>query len=290
MPALVAARMDFHHGPFVLTGAWQIGGDDPAVGNYSALGVLADGDLVSLSDRGALLTMTRPDRPGPWRVRNAPLFPRYGAFAATHSDGEALIVLPPHDDYLMMMESTPDVLRFSHDLRGFARITIPALAAWPDNLGPEASARLRDGRTVMIEEGYRRWWDRTGHDALIFPGLPRDGESPAHCSVIMPAGWRPTELTAMPDGTLLLLERKVTPRGFLSAIAVIDPLAIRPGATVRPRTVATITEPAIRDNYEGMTITRERDGALILWVISDSNAMVWLQRTLLLKFRIVQHP
>jgi len=65
-----------------------------------------------------------------------------------------------------------------------------------------------------------------------------------------------------------------------------DPAAIRPGAQVAPRPIAWIGDPRIRDNYEGMVATPEADGSTAIWLISDSNEMVWLQRTLLLKLRL----
>jgi hypothetical protein len=284
MPDLAA--LPTRLGPFTLQGAWQILGDDEAIGNYSALGVLSDGHLATLSDRGTLLTMTRPDRPGPWRVHSAAPLSLRTAYGQEHSDGEAMVILPPDDDVLLIYESTPDMLRFSRDLRHHRAITVPALAAWPQNQGPEASMILRDGRMVMLEEGYDPWWDATGHQGLIFPGLPHSGAQPQRFRLVLPEGWRPTELANLPDGRLLLLERRFTLTGFRTALALIDPAAIRPGAVLRPRELARITDPRIRDNYEGMTVTREPDGSDAVWIISDSNAMVWFQRTLLLKLRL----
>jgi len=286
LPGLAVPR---RYGPFALAGVWQIGGDRAAIGNYSALGMLSDGTFAGLSDRGTLLTFSRPDRPGPWFAHSAQPLSLNDSFGQAHSDGEAMVILPPHDDVLLIYEGTPDLLRFTRDLRHFQRITVPALSAWPENQGPEASMRLADGRMVMLEEGYDPWWDARGHEGLVFPGLPRTGQDPARFHLILPQGWRPTELTQAPDGMLLLLERKFTLTGFRTAIAAIDPAAFRPGATVRPTELARIEDPRIRDNYEGMTVTREADGGLALWIISDSNAMVWFQRTLLLKLRITGH-
>lgn len=280
-------------GPFTLVGAWQITGNRDEVGNYSALGLRCDGRIVAVSDRDGMMTFTRPDRPGPWAVALAHPVPLGGAGFQMHSDSEALAILPPRQhggcgDMLIFYEGTEDILRFSPGLKRQAVITIPALGEWPINQGPEASAVLADGRTVMLEEGYAPWWDRTRHTGFVFPALPVSGESPGRFTLVLAPGYRPTELAQLPDGQLLLLERKFTLGGFRSAIAVLDPRSIRPGATVAPRELARIEDPRIRDNYEGMTVTRESDGALALWLISDSNQMVWLQRTLLLKLRFAR--
>lgn len=74
--------------------------------------------------------------------------------------------------------------------------------------------------------------------------------------------------------------------GFRSVIAVFAQKDVRPGAVITPKVIARIDDPRIRDNYEGMTVTREPDGSRLVWLISDSNEMVWAQRTLLLKLRI----
>ena len=59
---------------------------------------------------------------------------------------------------------------------------------------------------------------------------------------------------------------------------------------ITPQVLARIDDPRIRENYEGMTVTREKDGSQAIWLISDSNEMVWAQRTLLLKLRIGPEP
>mgnify|MGYP007046717658 CR=1 FL=1 len=72
----------------------------------------------------------------------------------------------------------------------------------------------------------------------------------------------------------------------LVLIAIFAPGDIRPGTVIMPQVIARIDDPRIRENYEGMTVTREADGSQMVWLISDSNEMVLMQRTLLLKLRI----
>jgi hypothetical protein len=68
----------------------------------------------------------------------------------------------------------------------------------------------------------------------------------------MPAGYCPSELAQMPDGRLLVQGRRFGRTGF----------------------------------YKAITVTREADGSQLVWLVSDSNEMVLLQRTLVLKLRI----
>jgi len=68
-------------------------------------------------------------------------------------------------------------------------------------------------------------------------------------------------------------------------ILTADPAQLHPGAVLQTQEIARIDDPRIRDNYEGMTVTRAADGSVSIWLISDSNLMVALQRTLVLKLR-----
>lgn len=283
IPALRAGPPVSGLGPFALAGAWRMQSSGRQFGNYSALGVLRDGQLVALSDRSSILVFGRPDRPGRWTARMTPLHVPLDRSDYSWGDGESLLVLPGSGDLMLVDEGTPELFTFTETLHRIGKRTIPALREWGGNQGPEASALLADGRTVMLQEGYARAGDATLHGGFIFAGVPRDRESPQRFQINMPAGYRPTELARLPDGRLLLLGRKFTLGGFRSLVAVLDPAAIRPGALVHPRELARITDPRLRDNYEGMTVTPEPGGHIAVWMISDSNDMVVLQRTLLLK-------
>ncbi|KAJ8134007.1 hypothetical protein OY671_012779, partial [Metschnikowia pulcherrima] len=101
----------------------------------------------------------------------------------------------------------------------------------------------------------------------------------------MPEGFRPTESASLPDGRSSVSGRKSTSAGFRTTISIADPAAIRPGGVSPTRESARITDPRSRENYEGMTVTRDADGAVAVWSIADSNSMVWAQRTSSLKSR-----
>jgi hypothetical protein len=285
MPALRATGALPDTGALRLVGAWQITGRPFGSGTFSGL-AQTDGGFVAVGDRGALLRFTRPDRPGAWRPWLGRLINLDWCRYRIPSDAEAITVVPGSGDFLVGYEDRPALGRFSADLTRQSAIPVPALREWPPNQGPESLVILADGRTVIVGEGYAGWLDRTRHPGLLFPGLPRVGETPARFEVVMPAGFRPSEMTQMPDGRLLVLGRNFAVTGFRSLVAVLSPGDIRPGAVVKPRVIARITDPRIRENYEGMTVTREADGSQTVWLISDSNEMVWLQRTLLLKLRI----
>jgi len=284
MPALRASGPLPDTGALRLEGAWQITGRQPGAGTFSGL-AQSGGGFVSVGDRGALLRFARPDR-GPWQPRLGRLITLDWRRYHYPTDAESITVVPGSGDFLVGYEDSPALGRFSSDLARHGAIPVPALSEWPPNQGPESMAILADGRTVIIGEGYARWLDRQRHPGLVFPGIPRPGETPGRFEVIMPEGYRPSEMTQMPDGRLLVLGRNFSLTGFRSLVGLFMPEEIRPGAQITPRIIARITDSRIRENYEGMTVTREADGSQRVWLISDSNEMAWAQRTLLLKLRI----
>ena len=285
MPALRAEGPLPETGAPQLVGAWRLTGRDHNFGNFSGL-AQAGGALVTVSDRGGVMWFSRPDRRGPWQTRLTRLVSADWRTHPHYTDAESVAVGPGTGNLLVGYEDAAAMERFSDDLAVRTLIPLPVLSEWPPNQGPEAMTRLADGRTVMIGEAYAQWFDRTRHTGLIFPGEPRPNEAPARFELRMPPGYRPCELAQMPDGRLLVLGRNFSFAGFRSLIGIFAPSDVRRGAAITPRVIARIDDPRIRDNYEGMTITREPDGSSAIWLISDSNAMVWAQRTLVLKLRL----
>lgn len=277
-------------GAVKLVGAWRMIGRNRTLGTLSAL-AQSDGGFVAVGDRGGVLRFVRPDRQGPrkadpWRARLDRLVHLDWRKHRYATDAESVFVERASGDLVVGYEDSPKLERYSPDLARREQIPLPVLAEWPDNKGPEAMTRLADGRTLIVGEAYSRWLDRTRHLGLIFAGTPRPFDRPARFELAMPAGYRPSEMAQMPDGRLLLLGRHFGLLGFHSVIAIFAPGEVHPGAAVTPRVIIRIDDPRIRDNYEGMTVTREQDGSEAVWLISDSNEMVWAQRTLLLKLRI----
>jgi len=284
MPALRAGGIP-DTGTLHLVGAWRFVSKGRNLGTFSGL-ARTDGGFVTVGDRGAVMWFSRPDRPGPWSLRLTRLVPLDWRKVRFPTDAESVAIVPGSCDLVVGYEDAPVLERYSPDLARRTQIAVPALAEWPPNQGPEAMTLLADRRMVIVAENYARWFDRTRHVGLIFPGVPRSGEAPARFELSLPAGYRPSELAQMPDGRLLVLGRHFSITGFRSLIAIFAVRDVRPGAKITPKVIARIDDQRIRDNYEGMTVTREADGSQLVWLIADSNEMVWAQRTLVLKLRI----
>lgn len=268
-----------------LVGAWDLHSTNRDFGNYSALAQYGDGRLLAVSDKnGALLF----DPPGARRVQRIAIRPLWGVntrIERVEPDCEAIAIDPANGDIWTAYEGNTAFWVFTHDFGRHHRVAAPVLGEWPENAGPEAMTRLADGRFVVLIEAYESLFSLSRHPALLYPASPRPGQTPLRFSIAMPEGFRPVEAAALPDGRLLVLGRRITLNGFRSVIAVANPREIRAGGVLAVREIARIGDSRIRDNYEAMTATANRDGTVTIWLMSDHNIAVWLQRSLLLELR-----
>jgi hypothetical protein len=286
LPAIRVARSASELGPFELVGAWHLTSEHKNFGNFSALVRDRAGSMIALGDRGGIMKFSPPDRPGRWRTQIGKLLSGDRSQRSLAYDAEAATLDPASGRLLVSYEGGAAMFDYPADLSRPTPIPLPVLLEWPDNQGPEAMTRLADGRTIILGEVYARWFNRRTHGGLLFRGKPRPFENPARFEIEMPEGLRPSELTQLPDGRVLVLGRTLSLQGFRTTISVFDPAEIRAGNKIMPRLLATISKPSIRENYEGMTAFRDADGSTVVWLISDSNHMVWAQRTILLKLRL----
>jgi hypothetical protein len=98
-----------------------------------------------------------------------------------------------------------------------------------------------------------------------------------------------TDATLTPDGKLILLERHFSlARGPAMRIRRIDLAAIKPGAVVDGEILLTADFGYEIDNMEAISAHRNAGGETILTVMSDDNFNPLLQRTILLRFAIVE--
>lgn len=285
-------------GALTYLGGVQLRSIDPAFGGYSALAVVRQADghrFTMLSDGGNIVSFTMGDdwTPRGLRFDNLPAGPGVG-WDKRDRDSESMATDPASGRIWVGFEYHNAIWRYAP---GFARAEaqrLPkAMAPWPDNGGPESMARLPDGRFVVIgEERHvptRRWRGSEAarlqsRDALIFPGDPI-ATRPARFSYLPEGRYDPADVTALPNGDLLILDRAFRlPYHFSNRLSVVRAASIRAGGVARGTLLATLDSPLIHDNFEGVATTRQ-DGATIVWLVSDDNQSL-LQRTLLLKFRL----
>lgn len=203
------------------------------------------------------------------------------------NDSEDLVRLPD-GGWLVPFERNHRILRYGGaDRPEGTPQTLPVppgLESAPANGGVEALAALPDGRILAIEEGdddgvrERRAWiaaagleKRRDWQPLTYRAAPR---------------FRPTAAAALPDGGVLVLERRVSLLGGWAARVVHVPAdSLRGGAMMDGVELARLEPPLLTDNFEGMAVRPGPDGDTLVYIVSDDNRSP-LQRTYLAMFAI----
>ena len=270
-------------GALAFLGGVKLTSPDGAFGGFSALTVRGD-RFTLLDDSGNVATLRMDGRGGVSDARYVPLpaGPATG-WRKMDRDSESLAVDPRSGTAWVGFERANAIWRYG---QGFGRaerfVRPPAMARWRRNGGAEAMARLADGRFLVIAE------EETvgpGREALLFPGDPTDGRAPLRFRYLPPPGFDPSDVTPLPDGRLLVLNRWWgLPLRFESALVVIDLTSVRPGALVAGREIARLAPPLVHENFEGVAAVVEW-GRTVVWLVSDNDQMTW-RSSYLLKFRL----
>jgi hypothetical protein len=271
-------------GGLELLGAWRLQSPNSRFGGYSGLVVLGDGRLLAGGDRGDMLVFSPPDTP-----ERAFVLDRFGYFDGSPwglEDLEALTRDPASGRLWAAYEVDNQILRLDADFRNRVLVRPRVMHRWLADYGPEAMARLADGKFVVLAEASRKWFVGTT-PGVIFSQDPEDGGLPLTFRFERPDGYRPTDIAQLPDGRVLILLRTFRlglPPRFPGKIAIADPALIRAGGVWQAKVLTDLDTPLPSDNFEGLAVVPQRDGGAVVWVISDDNRSP-LQRTLLLKFR-----
>lgn len=199
-----------------------------------------------------------------------------------HGDAEALtrgldgslIVAFEQQHRLWRYGPAPDALAASA-----VSVRIPrALRGLPKNGGIEALTTLRSGQLVMLSEegklpsGDLRGWLQ-GKSGWTEIAVARTG------------AFLPTDLARLPNGDLLLLERRVgLIGGFAARLSVLSAKALGSGGIITGREIATIMAPLTVDNFEALATRKAPDGSTLIYLATDDNRNLF-ERTLLLQFR-----
>ncbi len=270
-------------GRLLFLGGWVLRSDNHRFGAISAIHV-EGGRVTALSDAGILLRFPLPE--GGNRVRLDPLPSGPGpATRKSNRDTEAMLI--GGDSLWAAFEKHNMVWRYRRgDLRATAAARPAAIRRWPSNAGAEAMVRLADGRFLILSEG--RNDGREHSEAVLFDGDPAEpGTGGFPLRYRRPPGFRVTDAALLPDGRLLLLNRRFAVlEGMSAVLTVAETRGLRAGATIEGREVAALRAPLTVDNMEALSVTVE-NGRTIVWIASDDNFFP-LQRTLLLKFELIE--
>jgi hypothetical protein len=282
-------------GRLVWRGGFAITSPDVKFGGLSGLAISPDGKILSMvSDAGNWIRMRAGydtdghlqslDKASVGRLRG-PL----GAVAAHEKGGDAeslesvpggLAVSFEHNHRLWIYRGAPNP--FAARPREILYPSI--LARAHPNQGVETLARLGDGRLVTITEGFP-----LGTGDLL--GWVRQDDRPAtpwrEFHYRRNLLFRPTGATVLPNGNLLLVERRFTwAGGFAARLATLPASAIRPGAVLVAKPIAEFDAAPLAENFEGVAARRDTNGRTLIYMVSDDN-FTFLQRTLLVMFELV---
>ena len=263
--------------------------DKPGFGGLSGLSVSADGRLTAVTHRGRWFT-ARIVRNRTGRLVDltdaalGPLLDTKGRpIKGEWRDAEALERLPG-GDWLVSFEQRHRVWRYALGTGGPQGRPVPfptpkGIAAAPGNGGLESLTPLADGRILMLAESLKR----TGGSRAGW--LVGEGG-------VEPLGYRterdfkPTDAATLPNGDVLILSRYFKLLGgFKARLERIPAGNIEGGAVLKGELLARFAPPLTVDNFEGVAVARDADGATLVYILSDDN-FHFLQRTLLLLFRM----
>jgi hypothetical protein len=267
---------------------WHLVSPHSRFGGFSALARTAPGQFLLVGDNGYSTRLSLDSRGVVSSVRIRAL-PTINGRPARKSmaDTEAMFVDAKNGKIWIALEMVDQIWRLDADLSQIeSRHKLPE-PRWPKNRGPEAMARLADGRTVIFSENADD--DPRGREALIYTGDPAvPGPAPIRFFYDSAGRGLVSDAAALPDGRVLLVHRRLGfGPAFTTTIAIVDPADIEKDAVVRSRTIGRVPRP-LAENYEGAAISVE-EGRTWLWLVADDNFNVW-QRSLLLQFELVDLP
>jgi hypothetical protein len=151
------------------------------------------------------------------------------------------------------------------------------LGEQPWSEGVEALATLSDNRILVISEGLKT--------AGGVVGWVRDsGGRWSQLTWRTGGGFQPTGATTLPDGDVLVLERRFLPPA--ARFRRVAPAAIAPGAVLDGLEIARLEGTLSVDNMEGIDALRSPDGKILVYVVSDDNYSP-IHTTLLMRFELL---
>lgn len=269
---------------------WSLTSSDDDFGGLSSL-TIENGHFIALSDIGAVIRFAINAE---GKVSDASINPLPRGCATDSDkrerDSESLAHDPVSGDYWIGFEWRNVICRSDTRLAKAERIVMPGVMKhWSKTGGPEAIVRLADGRFLVFAESAQ------GSDAL--PELviaDRDPTAPdARYSRALYMGpehhFSPTDAAQLPDGRLIVLNRRFEPPAYFSArLSLLDQIPAKVSGILSGKTIAKFGRPGLTSNFEGVAISNE-GGRTFIWLISDDNYM-WIENTYLLKFELLPEP
>lgn len=279
-------------GALTYLGGVRLTSSDPAFGGFSAIHV-EGGKFLLLSDGGNIVRFRMGSDWRPTDIRFDDLPGPGSGWYKWERDTESLTRDPKTGKWWVGYEIRNDIARYDPGLTRreayrFSRATRTSdpMQQWDDNGGPESLVRLRDGKFIALSESTYPEGEPAQREGLLFAGDPTKRRiGVTRFRYVPPAGFSPSDMAELPDGRLLVLNRRFAiGEWFTAKLTIVDRKAISRGAVVRGREIASFAGSLTRDNFEAVAVVRE-GGETILWLATDDNRS-FFERSLLMKFRL----
>lgn len=260
---------------------WRL--DDPAFGGFSGLELTTDGRaFTAITDRGAITAgvLIRDSLGKVTGVENANLLP------IMNLNNEAVRGLDADPEGLAIDRSGRIYISFEGHHRIWAYAEPGAIAeAIPQhdhfaglqrNSGMEALAVDAQGRIYTLPE-------RSGRMDRPFPVYRYDGQWSQPFTLPRDGGYMPVGADFGPDGRLYLLERDF--RGVFGFFTRISRFEINE-SSAGSREILLETAQPFQNNFEGLAVWQDTEGALRMMLLSDDNFLGFLT-TEFVEYRLV---
>lgn len=284
-------------GALEFIGGFTMRADDKDFGQLSGLRFLVPGqEFIGVADIGFWFfgLIARDERGVPLGVRNFRLQPMVdgaGRIIADKRDKDAEAITLKGDRASVAFERNARITEYRLDPHGMGKplrdldFVVPRREL-RNNAGFEALAtapqtgHLQGARIAITERSI-------DEDGNIFAAI-LEGPHKGQFKVLRTDDFDVTDASFLPDGHLLLLERRFSPlMGVAIRLRRIDGGTIIKGALVDGETLMQADLAYQIDNMEAMDVWQRDDGATILSMMSDNNQSI-LQRTLYLEFRLIE--
>ncbi|MEM1132678.1 MAG: esterase-like activity of phytase family protein [Pseudomonadota bacterium] len=280
---------------------WELRSQNSRFGGISSMLVEPNGRILALSDGGTLFSFssvqdsseaTGEEASGKDFIAPLPNF-RDEDKGKSYRDSESFVRDPESGRFWVSFEDSNRIVRYDAAMVRAERGYRPkAMRSWPYNGGAEAMALLSDQRFLVFSE--EQEFSAGVTEALMFIGDPTDPDTEViRFGYKPPIGYNITDATVLPDGRLLILNRRFTVlEGVSMRMTIADPADIAADVVLEGTLIAGIESPLTIDNMEAIAVTQEAnpddeagEGDLIVWIASDDNFNS-VQRSLLMKFRL----
>ncbi|PVB61449.1 esterase-like activity of phytase family protein [Labrenzia sp. 011] len=287
---------DRRFGKLTFLGGLELLASDPEIGGLSGLVTLEGGEaFLAATDHGHWVSGRIAQTPegAPLEVSDVRMAPLLGA------DGRTLKARWGHDTEALALagsglyvtaETKNAIYRYPWPLATGQEHMLGELAlaqdirALPRNTGLEALAAAPDdsplaGNLIAVAES-------SAGEGLDLQGYIIGPEGTERFKIRRQDGFDATDAAYLPDGDLLLLERRFNLVDLIGLrLRRFPGQAVKPGALLEGELLLEADFGYQIDNMEALAVHRNEGGDTILTLLSDDNRS-FLQRTVLLRFRL----